>query len=175
MPCDCHSASIDATSAITQSPISAMIPVCSAIGMKVPGKPHAFARVVPAEQRLGTADLAGGEAQLRLQRQQELAALDGFAERRLGIDLALMLRRQLLAEQAIAPAARVLRPIHGDVGGAHQRFDRSAMFRADRDADRSADVDAVTMKLERLGDGQRDPPGDPLGVGHGRRFRGRRW
>ena len=98
-----------------------MIPVCSAIGMKVPGSAHAVARMVPAQQRLGAADLAGGEAQLRLQREHEFAALHRFAQRRFGFDLALMLGGQFLAEQAIAPAALILGAVHGDVGGAHQR------------------------------------------------------
>ena len=36
---------------------------------------------------------------------------------------------------------------------------------ANRDADRSADVDAVRAKLERLGDGEHDPAGDALDLG----------
>ena len=59
----------------------------------------------------------------------------------------------------LAAAAR-LGAVHGDVGGAHQRFDGRAVVGRDRDADRRADVDAVALQLERLGDRQRDPARD---------------
>ena len=87
IPSRCQAPIIEATSAITQSPISAMIPVCSAIGMKLLRHPHAVARMVPAQQRLGAGNLPGDEAQLRLQGEQEFAALDRFGQRILGFDL----------------------------------------------------------------------------------------
>ena len=147
-----------------------MIPVCSAIGMKLLRHPHAVARMVPAQQRLGAGDLAGDEAQLRLQGEQEFAALDGFGQRILGFDLLLMLERQRLTEHAMLAAAARLGAIHRDVGGAHQRFDAAAMLGAQGDADRGADVDAVAVQFERLGNRQRDPPRDPLDLGVGRNF-----
>ena len=60
------------------------------------------------------------------------------------------------------PAAAVLGLVHGDVGGAHQRFDARSVVGRDGDADRSADVDAVGAELERLGDGDDHPARDPL-------------
>ena len=38
------------------------------------------------------------------------------------------------------------------------------MIGRQRDADRGAHIDAVAVKLERLADGQRDPPRDALGI-----------
>ena len=168
MPSRCQAPIIEATSAITQSPISAMIPVCSAIGMKVFGmrmpsrgwfqRSSASAPVISPVTRLS----------LRLEGEQEFAALDRFGQRILGFDLFLMLGRQLVVEQAMLPAAARLGAIHRDVGGAHQRFDAAAMLGAQGDPDRGADVDAVAVQLERLGNRQRDPPGDPLDL-RGRR------
>ena len=147
------------------------MPVCSAIGMKVSGHAQAVARMVPAQQRLGADDLAGHEAQLRLIGEHELAALDRFGQRLLGVDLALVLGGELVVEQAMLAAAERLGAVHGDVRGAHQGFDAVAMVGADRDADRSADVDAVPVELERLGNGERDAARDTLDLGGRRDFR----
>ena len=117
--------SIEATSAITQSPISAMIPVCSAIGMKVPG------RRMPSrgwfQRSSASAPVTSPVARLSCgcRASSELAALDRFAQRRFDVDPALVLRGQFLGEQAILAAAALLGAVHGDVGGAHQRFDRA--------------------------------------------------
>ena len=51
------------------------------------GHAHSVARMVPAEQRFRAGNLAGDEAQLRLQRKHELAAMDRFGQRILGFDL----------------------------------------------------------------------------------------
>ena len=104
-----------------------MTPVRSAIGMKVAGQAQPVARMVPAEQRLGADDLAGDQAHLRLEGEHELAALDGFGQRLFGVDLLLMLGREVRVEQAMLPAAARLGAVHGDVGGAHQRFDARAV------------------------------------------------
>ena len=139
------------------------------------GLAQAVARVVPAQQRLGAGDLAGDEAQLRLEREHELAALDRLAQRHLGVDLGLVLVGELGRRTGnTGSPPRLLGAIHGDVGGAHQRFDAGAMVGRERDPDRGADVDAVAVKLERLGDRQRDPPRDPLGILGDWRCAGRR-
>ena len=80
-----------------------MIPVCSAIGMKLSGRRKPVARMVPAKQRLGAGDFAGDEAQLRLEGEHELAALDRFGQRLFGLDLCLMLGGQFVVEQAMRP------------------------------------------------------------------------
>ena len=156
---------IAATSPITQSPISAMS--AGPLGDRDEGRrqPQAVARVVPAKQRLGAGDLAGDQAHLRLEGEHELAALDGFGQRLFGVDLLLVLGGELGVEQAMLAAAARLGAVHGDVGGAHQRFDARAVIGRDRDADRGADVDAVRAKLERLGDRKHDPARDPLDLG----------
>ena len=159
-----QSAIIDATSAITHSPISAMMPVCSAIGMKVSGWRMPVARVVPAQQRLGPGDLATDEAQLRLHRQHEFAALDGLAQRDFGVDLgrcsSASARRTgnigspplSLARYIAMSAARIRLSMLRAVVGGH------------RDPDRRTDVDAVAVQLERLADRQCDSPRDALGI-----------
>ncbi len=121
--------------------------------------------MVPAQKRLGPDQLARHEAQLRLIGEHELAALDRFGQRLLGVDLALMLGGKLVVEQAMLAAAERLGAVHGDVRGAHQGFDAVAMVGADRDADGSADVDAVPVKLEGLGNGDRDAARDTLDLG----------
>ena len=126
---------------------------------------HPLARMVPAEKRFGPRDFAGAQTQLRLEREQEFTALDRLGQRGFGIDLELVFARQFLGEQAMLPAATRFGAVHGNVGGAHQRFDAGAVVGADRDADRRADVDAVAMKLERFADCQRDAPRDPLDLG----------
>ena len=93
--------------AITHSPISPMIPVSSAIGMKLSGRRMPVARVVPAQQRLGAGDLARHQAQLRLEGEHELAALDRLAQRA-SVSSALVLGGEAGREQAILAAARSL-------------------------------------------------------------------
>ncbi len=75
-----------------------------------------------------------------------------------------MLGGQFFAEQAIAAATGVLGAVHCNVGRAHQPFDRRSMVGADCDADRSADVDAMAVKFERLGNGEGNAAGNTLGV-----------
>jgi hypothetical protein len=87
------------------------------------GQPFPLPRVVPAQKRLGARDLAGDKAQLRLEGELELAALDRFGQRLFGLDLLLMLGGKLVVEHAMPGAAARLGPIHRDVGGAHQGFD----------------------------------------------------
>ncbi len=120
--------------------------------------------MVPAQQRLGADKLSGDQAELRLVDHDELAALNGFGESLLRVDLALVLGRKLVVEQAMLPTAKRLGAVHGNVRGAHQRLDRAAMIRADRNADGRADIDAVAVELERLRDGDGDAPPDPLDV-----------
>ena len=129
------------------------------------GHAQAVARMVPAQQRLGADDLAGDEAHLRLEGEHELAALDGLGQRLFGLDLLLVLGGELGVEQAMLAAAVRLGAVHGDVRGAHQRFDAGPMIGRNGDADRRADVDAVRAQLERLGDGEHDAARDPLDLG----------
>ena len=161
-PSRCQLPSTLATSPSTQSPISAMTPVRLGDRNEGARQAQAVARMVPAQQRLGADDLAGDQAHLRLEGEHELAALDGFGQRLFGVDLLLMLGRKVGVEQAMLAAADRLGAIHGDVRGAHQRFDAGAVIGRDGDADRRADVDAVRAQLERLGDGEHDPARDAL-------------
>ena len=157
-------ASSIATSEVTQSPTSAIIPVRSAIGMKLSGSRRPSRGWFQRSSASAPDDFAADQAHLRLQHQLQLAALKRLGQRLFGIDLGLVLGRELVVEQAMLAAAARLGAIHGDVGGAHQRFDAGAMVGADRHADRRADVDAVAVKLERLADRQRHPARDPLDV-----------
>ena len=68
-------------------------------------QPQAVARMVPAQQRLGARDFAGHQAHLRLEGEHELVALDGFGQRFLGLDLLLVLGREVGVEQAMLAAA----------------------------------------------------------------------
>src|SRR3954471_15823091 len=99
--------------------------------------------MIPTQQGLGTGDLAGYEAHLRLERELELVALNRLGQRLFGIDLLLMLGRELRVEQAVLAAAYRFGTVHRDVGGAHQRFDAPPVVGRNSNADRSPDVDAV--------------------------------
>ena len=77
---------------------------------------------------------------------------------------ALVLGRKLVVEQAMLAAPQRLGVVHGDIGGTHQRFDGRAMVRTQCDAHRSSDIDAVSVKLERLGDGSCDAPGNAFDI-----------
>ena len=130
--------------------------------------------MIPAEERLGTDELTGDQAQLRLIGENELATLHSLGERLFGIDLALMLCSEFVIEQAMLPAAKSLGVIHGNIGSPHQGFDRVAMVGADRNADRCADIDAVPVELERLGNGDCDPPCNAFDFCRRRNLRERR-
>ena len=121
--------------------------------------------MLPADQGLGTGDLAGRQIDLRLQRQAQLAARHGVGQRIFDFRADLMFLRQAVGEQVMLSAATRLGAVHGEVGGAHQRFHRLAMVRRNGDADRRANVDAVTLHLERFGDCKRDPSRQHLDLG----------
>ena len=159
------SRSVEATSPMTQSPMSAMRPVRSAIGMKVPGRRSPSRGWFQRSSASAPAIFAGDQAHLRLESEHELVAQDRFGQRLFGLDLLLMLGGEIGVEQAMLATAARLGAIHGDIGGAHQRLDAGPVIGRDGDADRSADVDAVRAQLERLGDGEHDPPRDSLDFG----------
>ena len=73
--------------------------------MKVPGSRNPFVGVIPPQQRLGAAQLAGHQAHLGLVGELELVADKRFGERFLRIDTRLMLRGQASGEQAMLAAA----------------------------------------------------------------------
>ena len=122
--------------------------------------------MLPAKQRFNPGGFAGGQAHLRLEREPQLAARNDIAQRLLGLGAQLMLALELVAEQAMLPAATRFGAVHGKVGGAHQPFDGRSMVGRHRDPDRGANIDAVTLKLERLGNRQRDPPRNHFDLGH---------
>ena len=59
----------------------------------------------PAEQGLYAGRLAGGQAHLRLEYQAQLTARNHVGQRIFGFDAELMLLGQIVAEQAMLPAA----------------------------------------------------------------------
>ena len=142
-----------------------MIPVDSAIGMKLSGwrMPSRgwFQRSSASAPVISPRD----QAQLRLHRQHEFAALDRLAQRRFGVDLAPGARRPARSRTGnIGSPPRSLARYIAMSAARISAFDARAMVGRHRDADRRADVDAVAVKLERLADRQRDPPRDALGI-----------
>ena len=65
----------------------------------------------------------GYQAHLGLERQDEVASLNGFGQRFLGIDPFLVFDREGGVEQAVPPAAARFSAVHGDIRRSHQRFD----------------------------------------------------
>ncbi len=122
--------------------------------------------MIPPQQRFGAHDFACHHAELGLEGEHELAALNRLGQRPFGFDLLLMLGRQGIVEQAVLAAAIRLGPVHRDVGRAHQRFDARTMVGGDRNANRSADVDPMTAQLERLGNGQGDTARNAFDIGN---------
>ncbi len=84
------------------------------------GREQAVARVVPPHQRLGGHDLAGPDGHDRLVVRDELVRVQRgqqlVARRRLGERVRVHLGR----EREHLSLARLLRPVHGDVGVAHE-------------------------------------------------------
>ena len=107
-----------------------MIPVLLSDRNERPREAQAVARMIPAQQRLGAAGLAGEKAHLRLEDELELASLRSFGQRLLGIDLVLVVGGKSLAKQPVLAAPGRFGAVHGDVGGPHQRFDAVAMLGA---------------------------------------------
>jgi hypothetical protein len=122
--------------------------------------------MVPAQKRFGPRDLARDEAHLRLVSERELDAFHRVSQRLLGIDLLLVLGGEIGVEQAVLTAAARLGVVHSDVRSAHQRLDAGSVLGRRRDPDRGADIDAVRAELERLGNGERNPPRDALDLGY---------
>ena len=93
-PSSRQSPSTAATSAITQSPISAITPVLSAIGMKVDGRRRPSRGWFQRSSASAPAISPVTRRHLRLEGEQELAALHRLGQRLLGLDLLLVLARQ---------------------------------------------------------------------------------
>ena len=74
-----HDAASRQASRSIHSPISTMMPFCSASGMNAPGEHEAVLRMLPADQRLEAEDLAV-DLRLRLVVEDELAARDRRAQ-----------------------------------------------------------------------------------------------
>ena len=136
-----------------------MRPVRSATGMKVAGSRSPSRGWFQRSSASAPRDFARHQAHLRLKDEDELVLLNGLGKRFLGVDLCLMLGRQIRIEQAMLAAARRLGAIHGDVSRPHQRFDARPMIGRNGNADRRANIDAVLRQLERFRDRQDDPPG----------------
>ena len=92
---------------------------------EVVGRDHAAGRMLPAQQGLGPGHSARREAELGLQGEHELAALNRVRQRLFGVHAMLVLGGQGIAEQAVLMPAARLRTVHGDVGRAHQFLDRA--------------------------------------------------
>ena len=129
------------------------------------GRHQAAARVLPAQQRLDPGDAAGGEVDLRLVEEPELAALDPLAQ--------VVLERQPLERARVhgrraeleTVAPQLLGAVHGDVGAGQQRLGVAAVGRVEADADAGRDVEAMAVQVHRPRDGGQDLVGHPGGLG----------
>ncbi len=117
---------------------------------------HALTRVIPAQQHLCAAQLAGDEAHLRLEGEHELVALKRFRKRPLGLHSFLVLGSKARVEKGELTAAQGFRAIHRNISGAHEQFDACAMVGRNRDSDRRSNVDRVGRDFERLRDREDD-------------------
>ena len=131
----------------------------------------AAGRMRPAQQRLAGRHAAGAQIDQRLEIEREL--VQGQRVAQVEFERAALLHRRLhvSGEEAVAAAAAILGGVERHVGLLQQLVGIDAVDRRHGDADRGADVDAMTVDFERLLERARQPLGQPFGVlaafGHG--------
>jgi len=125
---------------------------------------HAAPGRVPAQQRLDAGDHAVGGACLRLVVQEELAALDGAAQRVLERKPGGHRGVQVLAEEAEDAAALRLGAVHRHVGMPDEAVEIDAVGRVHRDADAGRDDDLLLPELQRRAQGIQQALRDQRGV-----------
>ena len=165
-PSAVHAASWAIALSSAHSPISTISPVSSAIGMNRAGVTAPRRGMVPAHQRLDTADPSGHEVDDGLVDEVELPAVQRAAE--IVGELGAFLLRHLEArlEHRPPPAAVPLGAVHRDVGAPDQlaALDPRSGHR-DPDARPELHLALARSDVDRLGDGEHEPVGDPLRVG----------
>ena len=129
------------------------------------GQPDELARpdqaaigMVPAHQRLDPDHPVGRELELRLVVDDELLAGQRLAQLALEGHRAAGGDVHLGGEEAVGVAARLLGPVHGELGVLQQRLDGAAVGRGHGDADAGADVHLAGADHERRGEGLAQPP-----------------
>ena len=125
---------------------------------------QALARVIPANECLCAAQLAGDEAHLGLECEHELVALKRLRQRPLGLHPFLVLGSEARVEKGELTATQGFRAIHRNISGAHERFDTCAMVGRNRDSDRRSNIDRMGRDLERLRGRKDDAARNSLGI-----------
>ena len=105
--------------------------------------------VVPAQQGLGATHGAGGQVDLGQEAQDELAAVQGAAQRDLGLVAACGARAHALVVDLVHAAAALLGAVHGGVGLAQQRLGVLGALGGQRDPDARTHGE---RRAQRLGD-----------------------
>ena len=121
-------------------------------------------RVLPAQQGLHRAHLAGGQVDLRLVVQPELVALQCLAQLAVDRDAGRGIGVHSLLEVGMAAAAAVLGEVERDVGLLQQVGAALPVPWENRDADAGAGVDDVAVDLERLVQGLDQGARDRAGI-----------
>ena len=120
---------------------------------------QAARRVVPPDQRLEPDNAPGGELDLRLVVELELAAVQRHPQL-LGDPHALMnFTVEVVAVEAEAVAALVLGAVKRQIGLHHHRLGTGGFGREQGDADARGDADLVALDAERHGQKLADPGG----------------
>jgi hypothetical protein len=118
--------------------------------------------MLPAGKHFEAVQAAADEIDLLLEIGDDLVPRD--ADAKPGLDAVPLLKLALHAgiEPDEAAAAALLGRVHGDVGAAQERVHRSAIGIRSGDADRAADVDVHTGKIERPAEASHDLLGRPV-------------
>ena len=135
-------------------------------GDELVGRQDAELRMPPAQQRFRAGDPAGGDLDLGLVEQHELALVDGLAHLPFQRHALGGVRVHLVGEERVGLAAALLGLVHRHFGVLEQRVGILAVSRRHGDADARAHAQLVTVDVERLGQRVLDAPRHGGGIVH---------
>ena len=132
---------------MTQSPISRMRPLSSAIGMNSPGRIEAPFRMLPSDQGFHAAHLAGRDVDLGLVVQGKLILRQRSAKLRLDLQALAREAHDAGIEESERLAAAALGEIHRFIGARQQLLRTGAVVWIARNSNAGADVQLQDREL----------------------------